>query len=83
MDTLPTQITITNKTRGRREIMTAKLSSALERCKISDRDAAYIIIAVAEALKVEVSDLVVNRSSIKRYREKSRMVLANNIRKMF
>lgn len=83
MNISPTQITITNKTRGRKDIMTAKLSSALDRCKISDRDAVHIIIAVAEALKVEVSDLVVNRSSIKRYREKSRMILANTIRNTF
>lgn len=83
MDISQTQIPITYKTRGRKEIMTAKLSSALDRCKISDRDAVHIIIAVVEALKIEVSDLVVNRSSIKRYREQSRMVLANNIRKTF
>jgi len=63
--------------------MTEKLSSALDCCKIRDRDALHIIIAVAEVLKVEVSDLVVNRSSIKRYREHTRMVLANNIRKTF
>lgn len=78
-----TQTTITKKTRGRKEVMTAKLSSALDRCKINDRDAVHIIIAVAEALEVEVCNLVVNRSSIKRYREQSRMVLANNIRKTF
>lgn len=77
MDISQTQIPITNKTRGRKEVMTAKLFSALDRCKISDRDAVHIIIAVVEALKIEVSDLVVNRSSIKRYREQSRMVLAN------
>lgn len=82
-DISPTQINITNKTRGRNEVMTEKLSSALDRCKISDRDAVHIIIAVAEALNVYVSELVVNRSSIKRYRENSRMNLANNIRKTF
>lgn len=36
MDISQTKITI--KTRGRKEIMTAKLSSALDRCKISDRE---------------------------------------------
>lgn len=55
--------------RGRREIMTPKLAAALDKCRISDRDAVHIIIAIAEALGHDVEDLVINRSSIHKSRE--------------
>lgn len=71
------------KTRGRNEIMTKKLASALDRCKVSDRDAVHILISVAESLGNDVRDLVINRSSIKRYREQARLSLNNDIRKAF
>lgn len=60
-----------------------KLASALDRCKVSDRDAVYIIISVAESLGSDIKDLIINRSSIKRYREQSRFTLTNEIRKAF
>ncbi|XP_050524139.1 uncharacterized protein LOC126895882 [Daktulosphaira vitifoliae] len=71
------------KQRGTIDIMTVKLSSALDRCKISDRDAVHIIIAVAESLGHDVNDIIVNRSSIKRHREKIRWNLATQIRDKF
>jgi len=43
MDISQTQIIITNKIRDRKEIAIAKLSSALDRCKTSDRDAVLFI----------------------------------------
>ncbi|XP_050526288.1 uncharacterized protein LOC126897009 [Daktulosphaira vitifoliae] len=71
------------KQRGTIDIMTVKLSSALYRCKISDRDAVHIIIAVAESLGHDVNDIIVNRSSIKRHREKICWNLATEIRDKF
>ena len=45
-----------------------KLEAILDNCKMSDRGAVRIIIAPAEALQHKVDDLIINRSSIRRYR---------------
>jgi len=80
---LPMPCSSSKKQRGRKEIMTVKISSALDKCKVSDRDAVHLIIAVSESLGHNVSDIIVNRSSIKRYREKTRLALATEIRNAF
>jgi len=36
--------------RGSRDFTTIKLTAAFDRCKLSDRDAVYILIATVEAL---------------------------------
>ena len=56
------------KARGTQQVVTTKLVATLDNCKVSDRDAARIILSVAEALGHNLDDLVVNRSSIRRYR---------------
>lgn len=48
--------------------MTPKLLAALDKCKLSDRDAVHIIISTAEALGNDVSKLIINRSTIQRDR---------------
>ena len=52
------------KKRGTIEIMTPKLLSALDKCKISDRDAIHIIISTSEALGQDISKLKINRTTI-------------------
>lgn len=69
------------KKRGRQNIMTTKLAAALDKCKVSDRNAVHIIIAAAEALGYDVDDLIINRSSIHRHREDLRKKYAMNLRK--
>lgn len=54
--------------RGSIDFLTAKLTAAFDRCKISDRDAVHILIATAEALGKDVNELVINRTSIRRSR---------------
>jgi len=49
--------------------MTHKLLAALDKCKLSDRDAVHIIISTADTLGGnDVSKLIINRSTIQRDR---------------
>lgn len=60
------------KKRGRKSFMTARLAAALDNAKVSDGMAVHILIAAAEALGHRVEDLVINRSSIHRFRQENR-----------
>lgn len=71
------------KFRGTIHVVNEKLVAALDKCKISDRDAVHIIIATAQALQVDVNSLVVNRTSIRRCREQLREEKAKKIRALF
>lgn len=66
--------------RGRKEIMTSRLASALDKCKVSDRDAVHLLIACAEVFNVDVKDYAINRSSIKRSRESFRYQISSEIK---
>lgn len=61
-----------SKKRGRKSFMTARLAAALDNAKVSDGMAVHILIAAAEALGHRVEDLIVNRSSIHRFRQENR-----------
>lgn len=69
--------------RGTIKFRNEKLVSALDRCKISDRSAVYILHAVAEALGHCTEDLVINRSSIRVCRKKMRMAESNRIKEEY
>lgn len=73
--------TVTVRKKGNFEIMTPKLAAALDRCKISDRNALHILIACAEALGNDVNKLIINRTSIRNSRLSFRKSRADNIRK--
>ncbi|KAL4090708.1 hypothetical protein QTP88_025495 [Uroleucon formosanum] len=73
---------IKNK-RGRKEIMTSRLASALDKCKVSDRDAVHLLIACAEVFNVNVNDYAINRSSVKRSRESFRYQISSEIKTAF
>jgi len=68
------------KKRGRKEIMTRRLASALDKCKISDRDAVHLLIACAEVFNVNVNDYAINRSSVKRSRKSFRYQISSEIK---
>ncbi|XP_025415275.1 uncharacterized protein LOC112686988 [Sipha flava] len=69
--------------RGRKEIMNSRLASALDKCKVSDRDAVHLLIACAEVFNVDVKDYAISRSSIKRARESFRYQISSEIKTAF
>lgn len=58
--------------RATTNIMTPSLAAALDRSKISDRKATFVMAETAHSLGHCIDDLNINRSSIKRHREKCR-----------
>lgn len=60
--------------------MSTKLLSALDKCKISDRDTIYIIISTAEALGQDISKLKINRSILQRKRAMFRKTRAKELK---
>lgn len=54
--------------RGKINIITPKVVGALDKCKLSDRDAVHILVALSEALGHDINDLIIYRSSIRRCR---------------
>ena len=71
------------RARGSRTLLTHKLSTALDKCKISDSDAIHILIATTEALGHDFQNFVINRSSIHISREKIREKRVTVIKKKF
>ncbi|XP_053968170.1 uncharacterized protein LOC128869625 [Anastrepha ludens] len=69
--------------RGRQIIITPKLAAALDKCKISDRNAVHILIATLEALGQDVETFAINRWSINNSREKLREKKATEIKNIF
>lgn len=69
--------------RGKNNFITDKLSAALDRCKISDRDAVHILLATAQSLGVNTDALIINRTSIKCTRERFRKERMEKIRNDF
>ena len=69
--------------RASKQFLTTKLVTALDRCKVSDRDATHLLIATAKALGQNIDSLVINRSSINRGREKLRKERAIQLREGF
>lgn len=58
--------------RGKINFITPRLVSALDNAKVSDGMAIHIITAAADALGHNVEDLIINRSTIHRIRQKNR-----------
>jgi len=55
----------------------------LDRCKISDRDAVHILTATVEAFGIHVNELILNRTSINRIRQRLRKDRADQLRNEF
>jgi len=56
-----------------------KLAIALNRCKISDRDAVHILTATVEAFDTHVNDLFLSRTSINQIRQRLRKDRADQL----
>jgi hypothetical protein len=68
---------------ARKEIINHRLSAALDKCKASNRDAVHLLTAAAESFDVNTSEYIINRSSIKRAREKCHEQLSEAIKSNF
>lgn len=78
MDVLPSTSKVVK--RGSQPFINERIVSVLDKCKISDRNAMHLMAAVAEGLGHNVSNLVLNRSSIRRYRTANRKKIADFIK---
>lgn len=69
--------------RGRKQWMTPRLCSVLDKTKVSNRDAVHIMMAMADALNVPVDNLVINHTSIYELRKEHREREAENAQTEF
>ncbi|KAE9530083.1 hypothetical protein AGLY_011545 [Aphis glycines] len=58
--------------RGKTNFITDKMAAALNRCKISDRDAVHILFAAAESFGININELIINRTSVNSIRQRFR-----------
>lgn len=63
--------------------MDDKLVAIFDYCKISDRNAVRLIMALCSSLNIDVNPLIVNRSSIHRIREKIREENVQQTKELF
>lgn len=70
---------ISGISRGKTIFFTPRLLSTLDKWKITDGAAVHILSATADALGYDIEDLILNRSSIRRMRQKHRATTAQNI----
>lgn len=73
----------TRQKRGRKAVVTPKLAASLDRNQISDRAATMICGESAISLGHNISDLALNRSSIRRQRIKTREITAAKLIQSF
>lgn len=71
------------KRRGTIDIVTPKVVAALDKCKISSRDAVHIITSVLEAAQLDVNAYIVNKTSIHEKRKVIREERFNEIKLSF
>ena len=73
----------TTPKRARLNIMSPRLSCALDRTMISSRNATFILSEVASSLGHDVTDLNINRSTVRRARANHRATASRNLRSEF
>lgn len=66
--------------RGVVHFINEKIVSVLDKCKVSDRDAIHLLIAVAEALGHNVQQLIINRTSLQKARKSHRESIATKLK---
>jgi hypothetical protein len=64
-------------------IVSHEVASALDRTKLSDRKATFLLAATAQSLGHNIDELNISRSSIRRRREMVRMDHAQNVKEQF
>ncbi|XP_048504680.1 uncharacterized protein LOC125499694 [Athalia rosae] len=78
-----TQHQESTQSRGTINIVDDKVVAVFDHCKISDRNAVRLIVALCSSLQIDVNPLIVNRSSIRRSRVKIREEKVQQIKKLF
>ena len=63
--------------------MTPGVAAVMDRTKLSDRKAAYVLAAAAKGLGQDIQELNISRSSIRRARHKFRKELATSLKQQF
>ncbi|KAK2727011.1 hypothetical protein QYM36_007756 [Artemia franciscana] len=69
--------------RGRKAVVTPELAAALDRTKVSDRKAVFVIAETANSLGMTIDQLALNRDSVRRLRAKHRIHSSASIRAKF
>ncbi|KAK2717035.1 hypothetical protein QYM36_007247 [Artemia franciscana] len=69
--------------RGRKAVVTPELAAALDRTKVSDRKAVFVIAETAKSLGMTIDQLALNRDSVRRLRAKHRIRSSASIRAKF
>lgn len=69
--------------RARTSVVSPSLAAALDRAKVSDRSATYVLAEAARSLGHEIDSFNINRSSVRRDRMKFRKHMANAIKAEF
>jgi hypothetical protein len=64
-------------------IITSELASALDRTKVSDRNATYLLSAAAKSLGFDPRDLALNKESVRLARRQNRKDITSEIKKTF
>ena len=63
--------------------MTPRLAAALDKCKISERDAVHLIMAFMEAVSIDPTPYVINKTSIRNQRNLFRKKYSERIKQKF
>lgn len=66
--------------RGKRNVINERVTAALDRCKISDRNAIHLIIAIVDALGHNANDFIINRSTLRNTRRRNREAVVMNLK---
>ena len=69
--------------RSSKKVLDSNLSAALDRTLTTNRDAVHLIKATAQCLGYNPNELVINRESFRRDRQKFRAAMAEDIKKSF
>lgn len=75
--------TSTNRKRARQSIITPELAATMDRTKLSDRKATFMLAATARSLGNDIQDFSINRSSIRRARLNLRQDISKHSKDKF
>lgn len=73
----------TSNIRPKTNILTPRLVAVLDKLKVSSRDAVHLLVAVLDAVGLDSSEYIINRSSIRKQREAIRKKKSNNLMEQF
>jgi len=72
-----------HRKRARKSIISPELAATMDRTKLSDRKATFMLAATARSLGNDVNDYSINRSSICRERHKLRQDISQQLKSKF